>query len=208
VTMRSRGSTAAFVGRVPELSALIEAFDAAGAGRAVTALVGGEAGVGKSRLVRELGAYARRSGARVLFGHCLDLEEGGLPYAPFVDILRTLERELPADEGGATIGPLRTALGSPAADTAQAAAGPSANAEAGPFARARVFELLLTLLDRLTAQGPVVLVIEDVHWADRSTNDLITLLSTSARQLPLPLAATHRTDEGAGAAASRISWRN
>jgi DNA-binding CsgD family transcriptional regulator/tetratricopeptide (TPR) repeat protein len=196
VTMRSRGSTSAFVGRVPELAALIEAFDAAGAGRAATALVGGEAGVGKSRLVRELGAHARRSGARVLVGHCLDLEEGGLPYAPFVDILRTLERELPADEGGATIGPLRTALGNPPPDTAQAAAGPSANAQAGPFARARVFELLLTLLDRLTAQGPVVLVIEDVHWADRSTNDLITLLSTSARQLPLLLAATYRTDEG------------
>ncbi|MGH9288466.1 MAG: ATP-binding protein [Acidimicrobiales bacterium] len=66
--MRSRGSTAAFVGRVPELSALIEAFDAAGTGRATTALVGGEAGVGKSRLVRELGAHAqhrvlRRGGA-------------------------------------------------------------------------------------------------------------------------------------------------
>jgi predicted ATPase len=99
--MMSRGSTPAFVGRVPELTALIEAFDDARAGRATTALVGGEAGVGKSRLVRELGAHARRTGARVLVGHCLDLEEGGLPYAPFVDILRTLERELPADEGGA-----------------------------------------------------------------------------------------------------------
>ena len=113
MTMMSRGSTPAFIGRVQELSALIDAFEAARAGRATTALVGGEAGVGKSRLVRELGAYARRSGARVLVGHCLDLEEGGLPYAPFVDILRTLERELPADEGGAAIGPLRTALGSP-----------------------------------------------------------------------------------------------
>ena len=193
--MMSRGSTPAFVGRVPELSALIEAFDDARAGRAMTALVGGEAGVGKSRLVRELGAHARRNGARVLVGHCLDLEEGGLPYAPFVDILRTLERELPADEGGATIGPLRVALGSPTTDSAST--GPdSATAAADPFGRARVFELLLTLLDRLTAQGPVVLVIEDIHWADRSTDDLITLLSTGARHLPLLLAATYRTDDG------------
>jgi predicted ATPase len=194
VTMMSRGSTPAFVGRVPELTALIEAFDDARAGRATTALVGGEAGVGKSRLVRELGAHARRTGARVLVGHCLDLEEGGLPYAPFVDILRTLERELPADEGGATIGPLRAALGSPAADTSPAA--PAAAPAADPFGRARVFELLLSLLDRLTAQGPVVLVIEDIHWADRSTDDLITLLSTGARRLPLMLAATYRTDDG------------
>ena len=194
MTMRSRGSTPAFVGRVPELAALIEAFDAAGAGRATTALVGGEAGVGKSRLVRELGAHARRKGARVLVGHCLDLEEGGLPYAPFVDIVRTLERELPADQGGAAIGPLRGALGSPPTDASPTRPG-SAAAAPDPFGRARVFELLLTLLDRLTAQGPVVLVIEDVHWADRSTGDLITLLSTGARHLPLLLAATYRTDD-------------
>ena len=194
MTMMSRGSTPAFVGRVPELTALIEAFDVARAGRATTALVGGEAGVGKSRLVRELGAHARRNGARVLVGHCLDLEEGGLPYAPFVDILRMLERELPADEGGATIGPLRAALGSPHANTSPAA--PAAAAAADPFGRARVFELLLSLLDRLTAQGPVVLVIEDIHWADRSTDDLITLLGTGARHLPLMLAATYRTDDG------------
>jgi DNA-binding CsgD family transcriptional regulator/tetratricopeptide (TPR) repeat protein len=193
--MMSRGSTPAFVGRVPELTALIEAFDDARAGRATTALVGGEAGVGKSRLVRELGVHARRTGARVLVGHCLDLEEGGLPYAPFVDILRTLERELPADEGGATIGPLRAALGSPPAGTSPAAPAAAAPA-ADPFGRARVFELLLSLLDRLTAQGAVVLVIEDIHWADRSTDDLITLLSTGARHLPLMLAATYRTDDG------------
>ena len=195
MTVMSRGSTPAFVGRVPELTALIEAFDDARAGGATTALVGGEAGVGKSRLVRELGAHARRNGARVLVGHCLDLEEGGLPYAPFVDILRTLGRDLPPDEGGATIGPLRAALGSPPADTSPAAA-PAATPATDPFGRARVFELLLSLLDRLTAQGPVLLVIEDIHWADRSTDDLITLLSTGARHLPLMLAATYRTDEG------------
>jgi Mrp family chromosome partitioning ATPase len=137
VTVMSRGSTPAFVGRVPELTALIEAFDDAKAGRATTALVGGEAGVGKSRLVRELAAHARRNGARVLVGHCLDLEEGGLPYAPFVHILRTLERDLPADEGGTTIGPLRAALGSPAADTSTAAATAAVPA-ADPFGRARV----------------------------------------------------------------------
>src|SRR5262245_8345298 len=138
VTVMSRGSTPAFVGRVPELTALIEAFDGARAGRATTALVGGEAGVGKSRLVRELGAHARRHGARVLVGHCLDLEEGGLPYAPFVDILRTLERDLPADEGGATIGPLRAALGSPRAGGSPAAS--TAATATDPFGRARIFE--------------------------------------------------------------------
>jgi DNA-binding CsgD family transcriptional regulator/tetratricopeptide (TPR) repeat protein len=194
-----QGSTPAFVGRAPELASLVEAFDRASGGRAAVALVGGEAGVGKSRLTRELGAHARGANARVLVGHCLDLEEGGLPYAPFVEVVRTLERDLKSDEGGAAVGPLRAALGGPAAGTdAPEAGAPTPGAPAGPpgqFGRARVFELLLTLLDRLTADRPVVLVIEDVHWADRSTDDLITLLSASAQHLPLLLVVTYRTDD-------------
>ena len=82
-----------------------------GGARARWSLVGGEAGVGKSRLVGEAAAHARRQGARVLVGQCLDLEEGGLPYAPLVDMLRTLDRELTPDEGAATLGPLRAVLG-------------------------------------------------------------------------------------------------
>lgn len=102
-----RGGVAAFVGRGPELGALIDAYATASSGQAATALVGGEAGVGKSRLVRELAAHARRMGAGVLVGHCLDLEEGGLPYAPFVDVLRTLERELSQQDGGVGEAPVR-----------------------------------------------------------------------------------------------------
>ena len=81
-----------------------------GGARAVV-LVGGEAGVGKSRLVGEAAAHARRHGARVLVGQCLDLEEDGLPYAPLVDMLRTLDRDLTPEEGSATLGPLRAFLG-------------------------------------------------------------------------------------------------
>ena len=70
-------AAAAFVGRTAELDGLVEAFERASAGRGGVALVGGEAGVGKSRLVGEASAHARRHGARVLVGQCLDLEEGG-----------------------------------------------------------------------------------------------------------------------------------
>jgi DNA-binding CsgD family transcriptional regulator/tetratricopeptide (TPR) repeat protein len=198
-----RSSTSAFVGRSDELASLAAAFDTAAGGRAAIALVGGEAGVGKSRLVVELGGRARADGARVVVGHCLDLEEGGLPYAPFVDVLRTLERDLPPEDAG-PLGPLRAALSRPArpgggdgdgygdgeADRLGAPPG-----QPDPLGRARTFELLLTLVERLTASGPLVLVVEDIHWADRSTLDLITLLTSGARHLPLLVVATYRSDE-------------
>jgi predicted ATPase len=115
--VRGHLSTAAFVGRAAELDALVGAYSAAAAGRGTVALVGGEAGVGKSRLVVEVAAHARRDGARVLVGQCLDLEEGGLPYAPLVDILRTLDRELSPQDGAATLAPLLALLGRSHGDT-------------------------------------------------------------------------------------------
>jgi DNA-binding CsgD family transcriptional regulator/tetratricopeptide (TPR) repeat protein len=194
-----RGPRASFVGRTRELEALSAAFDAAVSGRAATALVGGEAGVGKSRLVGELADHARAAGARVVVGHCLDLEEGGLPYGPFVDAARAIGRDDPPADVAAALGSLRAAFGSTtgttSARTGSRGDGEPTTGATGTLGRARVFELLVTLVERLCAQGPVVLVVEDVHWADRSTHDLLTLLSTGARGLPLILVATYRSDE-------------
>jgi DNA-binding CsgD family transcriptional regulator/tetratricopeptide (TPR) repeat protein len=192
VTGRGRTS---FVGRARELDALLAAFASSTAGRTATALLGGEAGVGKSRLVDELGSQARMAGARVVVGHCLDLEEGGLPYAPFVEAARAVGRADPGDDVAAALGSLRAALGAAGggAETAGGAAPSVQPSEA--TGRARVFELFVTVAERLCAQSPLVLVVEDVHWADRSTEDLIVLLSTSARDLPLLLVATYRSDE-------------
>jgi predicted ATPase len=88
----------AFVGRARELAELDAALERVREGRASTVLVGGEAGVGKSRLVGEFTARARTAGAvRVLAGYCLDLSAEGLPFAPFTGVLRDLVRELGAD---------------------------------------------------------------------------------------------------------------
>jgi DNA-binding CsgD family transcriptional regulator/tetratricopeptide (TPR) repeat protein len=198
--VRGHTSTAAFVGRTAELDALIGAYDGASAGRGATALVGGEAGVGKSRLVGEASAHARRQGARVLVGQCLDLEDGGLPYAPVVDVLRTLDRELSPDEGAATLTPLLPLLGrGPTADPVGAAdpAGPAGAAPApgGPLGQARLFELLLTVVERLVETRPLVLVFEDLHWADRSTLDLVSLLASSTRGLPVLVVGTYRSED-------------
>ncbi|HEY7069705.1 MAG TPA: AAA family ATPase, partial [Acidimicrobiales bacterium] len=187
--MPGRVSTPAFVGRTAELAALLDAFGDAAQGHGHVALVSGEAGVGKSRLVAEATAHARRRDARVLVGQCLDLEEGGLPYAPIVDVLRTLDRELSDAEGAATLGPLRALLGR------EGAGGVETLAPGNPLAQARLFELLLTVIERLVAARPLVLVIEDLHWADRSTLDLVSLVASNTRTLPVLLIATYRRDD-------------
>ena len=90
--MATRMTSVRFVGRSAELAELIAAFRDAGERRASLALVGGESGVGKSRLAGELSRHARESGARILSGDCVELGEDELPYAPLVAALRPLHR--------------------------------------------------------------------------------------------------------------------
>src|SRR5689334_6601085 len=99
------------VGRQAELESLARALERVVAGEQVTVLIGGEAGVGKSRLVHELIEQARGAGARVLVGGCVQLDGGGIPFAPLVDMLRTLARDAPADELEAALGTARGVIG-------------------------------------------------------------------------------------------------
>ena len=97
------------VGRQAELEFLAGALEDVLAGDQVTVLVGGEAGVGKSRLVHELIGRAHDAGARVLIGGCVELGGGGIPFAPLVDMIRALAGELSADrlDDAARPGPAR-----------------------------------------------------------------------------------------------------
>ncbi|MCK2217243.1 AAA family ATPase [Actinomadura sp. ATCC 31491] len=177
-----------FVGRARELAVLGDALARARAGVSSTVLVGGEAGVGKTRLLVEF--TDRADDALVLVGGCLELGTDGLPFAPFTAVLRGLVRRLGHDgvaalvPGGATgaLARLLPEFGEPGKD--------------GPEARARLFELVLGLLERLADDRPVVLVIEDAHWADRSTRDLLSFLVRYQRTAGrLLLVVTYRTDE-------------
>ncbi|WP_344824146.1 ATP-binding protein [Actinocorallia longicatena] len=178
------------VGRWAELGELDAAFAEVRAGTARTVLVGGEAGVGKTRLIREFGERASRQGARMLSGGCLELGVDGFPFAPFTAVMRQLVRELGSEGiaalvGGRTEGLARLVpeFGEPGAD------------ETGQF-QARLFELVLTLLDRLAEQGPVVLVIEDAHWADKSSRDLLAFLVRNLGAMAaLMIVVTYRSDE-------------
>jgi predicted ATPase len=91
--MATRMTSARFVGRTGELAELQGALRDAAEGRPSLALVGGESGVGKSRLAGELSRHARASGARVLSGDCVELGQDELPYAPLLTALRPLVRD-------------------------------------------------------------------------------------------------------------------
>ncbi|MEV4275878.1 ATP-binding protein, partial [Actinoplanes xinjiangensis] len=169
------------VGRDPDLAALREALKRAHGDEPATVLIGGEAGVGKTRLVEE---FCHGLDARVLLGQCLELGEEGLPFAPFAAALRELCRR----EG-------RAVLGGREAEFARLLPELGPTPEPGETRRGHLFELVGSLFARLGEERPVVLIVEDLHWADRSTRDLIAFLIRSARVPRLLLIATYRTDE-------------
>jgi DNA-binding CsgD family transcriptional regulator/tetratricopeptide (TPR) repeat protein len=178
------------VGRQVESAALSAALARALAGDTVTLLLGGEAGVGKSRLVNELIAEARERGARALSGGCVELDGGGIPFAPVVEMLRELGRDLPDDEVDDLLGPARAEVGRlvPELDNGSGAGAPG---ERDP---SRVLELLLGVVNRLAEDRPLMMVFEDVQWADRATLDLIALL-VSGGPRGLLAVFTVRSDE-------------
>jgi len=180
------------IGRPTELGLLQDALRAAKDGRPGAVLVGGEAGVGKTRLTKELGAHARAEQTRFLVGGCLELGADGLPFAPFTAALRELVRDISVAgvaellPGGSASGLSRLLpeFGEPDGDVSSGQA------------RARLFELVLTLLERLSEASPVVLVIEDAHWADQSTRELLTfLIRNLGGSTRLLIVITFRTDE-------------
>ncbi|HET7047288.1 MAG TPA: AAA family ATPase, partial [Solirubrobacteraceae bacterium] len=159
------------VGRQAEFAVLDGALERAIAGEPTAVIVGGEAGVGKSRLVHELSQRAGAAGARVLVGGCVEFGGEGIPFGPLVEVLRSLASELGIDELGERLGPARSEIARlfPELEVSE-------HVRSSDDGASRVPELVLGLISRLAAERPLVLVFEDVQWADRSTLDLIALL--------------------------------
>ncbi len=177
------------VGRSLELAQLQAALADAAAGQPSLAFVVGESGVGKSRLVAELQARAAADGTRVLSGDCVELGEGELAYAPLVTALRALVRD--SDPVLAELPPgIRAELA-----TLLPGLGEARERARGAGDQARVFEALLAVLDGLSRSGPVLLVIEDLHWADASTRAFLRFLASTLGDEPILLVATYRPDE-------------
>ena len=193
-----RVSSPTFVGRANELTRLSQALEQTVAGRPGTRLITGEAGIGKSRLVEEFLGRARASDVLVLEGDCLPLGETGLAYAPFVAALRPLVRSLDPERLDRLVGPGRPELAHLLPDLgpppARAKRPPDASLSA-ITARARLFEIMFGVLHRLAEERPLVLVLEDLHWADASTRDLLRFLVRNTRTEPILIVATYRSDE-------------
>ncbi len=185
----TRVTSTRLIGRAGELAECEAALGEAAAGLPSVVALSGDSGVGKSRLISEL-EMRERDRARFLRGECVELDGGGLPYAPLIGALRELARA--RDPGldclsavaRASLASLMPALG---------------GGEPMPLddesAQLRLFEALLELLEALGERQPVVLVIEDLHWADRSTRAFAAFLAHSLRRERALFLFSYRTDE-------------
>jgi DNA-binding CsgD family transcriptional regulator/tetratricopeptide (TPR) repeat protein len=212
--VRSRLTSRRLVGRSGELAELELAVREAARGRPGLVLLGGDSGVGKTRLIAELsGRLVAGPGEPVagpgepaagptapdgadpspllLRGDAIDQADGELPYVPLLGALRPVVRARH---------PALDAL-SPAARTHLAtilpglADAPGEPAEPIDGDQLRVFEAVLELLDRLAGERTVVLVLEDMHWADRSSRAFIAFLARALREERICLVLTYRSDE-------------
>ena len=191
-TVPTRVTSSRFIGRSRELAELEAALADASAGRPSLAFIAGESGVGKTRLLQELERGALAAEARVVSGECVALGDDELPYAPIVAALRSLTRD--GDPVLDELGPAtRAGLASLLPELAPATALPVMDRDAP--AQSRVFEALLTLLDQLGRDEPVLLAIEDLHWADASTRAFLSFLARSLRAERVMVVASYRPDE-------------
>ncbi|MET7454635.1 AAA family ATPase [Streptomyces sp. NPDC005574] len=173
--------TTPLIGRRDELAHLAGVLERARAGEARAVLLAGDAGVGKTRMLDEVAGRAARAGMTVLTGHCVDLGDVGLPYLPFTEILGVLAADDRFTDALAAHPVVDRLLGA-GTDTARDVGG-----------RLRLFEGMAGLLAGLADVAPLLLVLEDLHWADQSSRDLLRfLLSRGILQRSAGGAPTHR----------------
>jgi DNA-binding CsgD family transcriptional regulator len=169
------------VGRSAELDRLVGVARAARLGSAEVALIGGDAGIGKTRLVNELAGWAGDEGFTVLVGQCAELGDT-IPYLPLADALRGAPAELVAHWPV-----LRRLL--------PGGRGESDDEAVGSLTQQRLFGSTMAMLAELSAERPVLLVFEDLHWADHSTRDLLVFLTRMLQTERVCLLGTYRTDD-------------
>jgi class 3 adenylate cyclase len=164
-----RPARTAFVGRSLELDRVQRAIDGALGGHGSLVMLAGEPGIGKTRLAERAGEYAGLRGAQILLGHCHETE-AGIPYLPFVEAVRQHVLERPDDA-------LREELGSAGPDVAKIVSEvtqrlpdvkppPTGDLEQDRY---RLFDAVASFLVNASKETPLVLVLDDLHWADRPT---------------------------------------
>jgi eukaryotic-like serine/threonine-protein kinase len=197
-----------FVGRREEMDGLKDALENALSGKGSLAMLVGEPGIGKTRLAEEFGVYAGLRGSQVLIGHCYE-GESSLPYRPFVEALRQYTRSRPDAELRNQLGPgapeIATLVSEIRARFPDIEEAPKLDPEAE---RLRLFESVTEFLHNASTAQPLVLHLDDLHWADKPSLLLLQhLAQRSARDRLLILGAyrdieldrTHPLSEALGA---------
>ncbi len=197
------------VGREAQLAELVDLLqirDPRGSG---AVLLGGDAGVGKTRLLREVRARARTEGRHTVVGHCVDFGDSALAYLPFTEILGRLQAEEPrllsrVAVQHPAIGRLlprervRAVSGSPAEPDQDGQRLPGLDGGLGGDARssrADLFAGVHAVLEEVARQAPLLVVVEDAHWADQSSRELLTYLFTRGVDTPVSLVVSFRSDD-------------
>lgn len=183
------------IGRDAELAWLDGLLDEARAGMPRTVVIGGEAGIGKSRLIRE---FALRAGdsARVVVGQCVDLGSVAAPYSPIKAALRTLVAEIGAERALEVVGPGRGAFVAllpelaPAGDPAQAGA-----VAGGAGASGQLHEAVAVLLETVAREHPLVFVVEDLHWIDPASLAMLRFLVRMLTSSRVLVVLSYRTED-------------
>ena len=189
-----RTFTPGLVGRQEEFAGLEQAWALAREDQPGLVVLGGDAGIGKSRLVNELQPRVVDDGGLWLVGSTPSRGSVAQPFAPLTGSLRSLFRQLDPAEHDGVIGPARAELARLLPELGPAGGAPAAFDQLSNEP-ARLFELLLGVLERLTVDRPVGLVFEDVHWAESSTLHLIEFLARNLIDIPVLVVLTYRTDE-------------
>jgi DNA-binding CsgD family transcriptional regulator len=186
------GAGVPLVGRDTEIGVLRAEVERAWSGVTRCVLIGGEAGIGKTRLASALVDLAGEvdPAGRVVWGHCVDLGADAMPYTPFLPVIRTLTAELGGQGLDEALGTGRGELARLLPDL-----GPSSAVVESEVGRGRLFEAIARLCEHAAAERPLVVVLEDLHWADASTRELVSFLVRTLEDARVLLAVTYRADE-------------
>lgn len=189
IDLMTRSSAAPFVARDEQVAALLAAVARAGAGEPGLVLLGADAGVGKTRLLTHTARLATEAGATVVVSHCIDLGEIGLPYLPFAEALHQLvEADCP--------GVAEVVAARPALRRLLPSAAPEPAVADEQTERLQLFDAVAAVLAAAgRPEAPLVLVLEDLHWADSSSRDLLRFLVARLRSEPVLLVGSFRADD-------------
>jgi len=173
------------IGRVAERAILLDLLGDSRLGRSGAVILSGDAGVGKSRLLRDVVDAAQAEAMQTLVGHCVDFADSGLPYLPFTEIIGQLEPQL-AQSGTNPDALSRLLPGRRAM---------SAEHTDDRLDRGALFDDVSSVLSATAAANPLLLVIEDAHWADQASRDLLGFLLSRLGKERIAVVVSYRSDD-------------